>query len=74
MKYLVVLVVVLIGIWLWRSSRQAPKAGRDASRQAGQQQEMVRCPVCALHVPKAEAVAGRQAWYCCVEHRQRAEG
>ncbi len=74
MKYLFVLLVVVFALWLWRHNRQPPKAGRDAPRQADQQQEMVRCPVCALHVPKAEAVPGRQAWYCSVEHRRRAEG
>ena len=75
MKYLIVLVVVLAGAWLWRHNRQADKRAREAARPAPKQlQDMVRCPVCSVHLPMGEAVAGRLAHYCCAEHRQRAEG
>ena len=78
MKYLIVLVVVLAGVWLWRHSRQSDKRDkreREAARPAPKQlQDMVRCPVCSVHLPQGEAVAGRLAYYCCAEHRQRAEG
>jgi uncharacterized protein len=35
---------------------------------------MVRCPVCALHLPHTDAVAGRTGQYCSEAHRQQAEG
>jgi uncharacterized protein len=34
---------------------------------------MVRCPVCAVHLPRTDALAGPDGrLYCCQEHRLRA--
>lgn len=73
MKLLLVLAVVLIGVWLWRSGRQADVAPKKPPPTPAQPQDMVSCALCAVHVPQADAVAGRQGLYCSVEHRQRAE-
>jgi uncharacterized protein len=66
MKYLLVLIVVAVGVWLWRQGRR--EAMREA-QQATQQraapaavaapQAMVRCAHCGLHLPAVDAVAGR---------------
>ncbi|MDP1968565.1 MAG: PP0621 family protein, partial [Burkholderiaceae bacterium] len=37
-------------------------------------EDMVSCPVCALHLPRAEAVAGEKGLYCSADHRRQAEG
>ena len=72
MKFLLVLAVVVIGAWLWRSGRQAAPP-RDKPSVPAPPQDMVSCAVCGVHIPQADAVAGRQGLYCSVEHRQRAE-
>lgn len=36
--------------------------------------KMLQCAQCGVHLPGAEAIAGRQGSYCSAEHRQRAEG
>ncbi|WP_137894513.1 PP0621 family protein [Ramlibacter sp. 2FC] len=77
MKYLLVLLVVLVGAWGWRqsrqlSSRQTPPP--DTGTKPPAAQEMTRCALCALHLPKSEAVQGRRGLYCCAAHRQQAEG
>ncbi len=75
MKYLLVFAVVLIGVWLWRSGRQAgqpPKRGQD-SKPAAEPQDMVRCQLCGVHFAQADAIQGQRGVYCCVEHQQRAE-
>ena len=76
MKFLLVLAVALVGVWLWRTHRQTgQKLRRDGPPASPPQlQDMVRCPVCAVHVPKADAVAGQHGFYCSTEHRQGAEG
>ena len=75
MKILLILPVVLIGVWLWRSSRHnsvsndKPKPPENANAP----QEIVSCQLSASHFPRAEAVKGRLGLYCCSDHHQRAE-
>ena len=81
MKYLLVLFVVAVGIWLWRKNRQddireraaAPK--RAAPPAVGAPQAMVRCAHCGLHLPATDALPGTGgALYCSAAHRRVAEG
>lgn len=73
MKFFLVLAVVLIGVWLWRSGRQDKVTRKKPPAPPAGPQEMVSCQLCGVHFPKADAVAGRNGLYCSVEHRQRAE-
>lgn len=79
MKYLIVLVVVLVGIWFWRNNRRAelrkPPRQPPAPPVAGPKQatEVVACAVCALHLPRPDAVPGRQGMYCSEAHRRQGE-
>jgi uncharacterized protein len=81
-KYLLIVVAVLGGIWLWRSGRKndsgknavSPPAsgspGATASNAAAPAaQTMVRCESCAVHLPESEAVRGKLGWYCGAPHR-----
>ncbi len=79
MKYLVVLAILFVGFWLWRSNRPGLRDGTDrSSRQSASPppaapQDMVACSLCQLHVPRAEALPGLRGSYCCADHRHRAE-
>ena len=73
MKFVLVLAVVFIGVWLWRSGRQDKVTRQKPTAPPPGPQEMVRCQLCNLHLPKADAVVGRNGTYCSVEHRQSAE-
>jgi len=82
MKYLIVLFVVALAIWLWRRNRreemeEAARAAKPpaAPRRAGAPQEMVRCAHCGLHLPASDAIAGPGGGvYCSIAHRQAAAG
>jgi uncharacterized protein len=78
MKYLLVLAVVAVAIWIWRNNRRAEVADRTAQRPdqraATKPQTMVACRVCGTHLPHNEAVQGREGLYCGTEHRQQIEG
>ncbi|MFM8610234.1 MAG: PP0621 family protein [Burkholderiaceae bacterium] len=83
MKYLIVIAVVLLAYFVWRKQRErthshrAPPPGTPSDTAppgATGTQAMVRCPVCALHLPEPDAVRGRSGTYCSEAHRQQAEG
>jgi uncharacterized protein len=78
MKYLLVLAVVFIAIWLWRKGRQEELRSRPPPpppRPAvGAPTEMVRCAHCGLHLPATDAVRGSAGRvYCSAAHRKAAE-
>lgn len=76
MRVLLVLAVVLIGVWLWRSNRETANGQRQRHRQSPpgtKALETVACDWCGVHVETGQAVAGHHGHYCCDDHRQRAE-
>ena len=60
MKYLLVLAVVFVAIWLWRKNRRDEMRSRPppppATPAVGAPQAMVRCAHCGLHLPAAEVL------------------
>lgn len=77
MKYLLVLAVVMVGFWIWRSNRQSEqKTVRPPPASPAQRTPaiMVACQACGTHLPKDDAVAGQRGHYCNAEHRRQVEG
>jgi uncharacterized protein len=72
MKFLILLLVILLGVWLWKRG-QTPKArppqAQPASTNTGPQ-TMVACFHCNTHVPEQEAVKGSLGMYCSSAHLQ----
>ena len=74
MKFLLVLVVVLIGFYLWRSGRARRSARtRDAATPKPGLVEMVPCAHCGVHCARDEAVVGKAGIYCTAQHRSLSE-
>jgi uncharacterized protein len=81
MKYLLVTALILGVFWLWRHNRQAerdaaapPRAPAPAAP-ASAVTEIVACNVCQVHLPKSEALIGREGGvYCSQAHRREAGG
>ena len=79
MKIVLVLAVLLIGVWLFRLNRRSDRRGSGRQHTPPPEAppvmalDMVRCRQCDVHLPKADAIAGKQGVYCSVEHRVRAE-
>jgi uncharacterized protein len=75
-KYLLLIVVVLAVVWYLRGgARHMRGSTQDETRAAPPPapQDMVECPVCHVHLPRADALPGPDGQlYCCAEHRPRA--
>jgi uncharacterized protein len=81
MKYLLVLVIAFVVIWIWKSERRADiseksKAARDRKARKSNQKmvttEVVACDVCGLHLPRLDALTGPGGVYCSDAHRRQA--
>lgn len=74
MKYLLLIAVVAVAYLLWRNARLADRGVSRREPPSGGPQEMVSCPVCSVHLPRGDAVAGADGrLYCSQEHRLTAE-
>jgi uncharacterized protein len=74
MKYLILILIVLLVLWLARSSRRAvPPAAPRPSDEPAKQQPMLACALCGLHLPRDEALPGRGGVFCGEAHRAEYE-
>jgi uncharacterized protein len=72
MKYVILLLAVLAGIW-WIRKQRPQNTGTQTSRPPSGPQTMVTCAQCGVHLPDCDAVHGLQGVYCSVAHRQQVE-
>jgi len=73
MKFLLLFFICMVIAFQWRQSRK-PKVHRAAQKNnVGASMDMPACAHCGMHIPKAEAVLGRDAVYCSAEHRKLRE-
>ncbi|NQW94602.1 MAG: hypothetical protein HQ446_11355 [Polaromonas sp.] len=78
MKYALVIGLILLVFWLWRSTRQAgmddkkPGSIRPKTDSSIKATEIVACEVCRVHLPRNEALTGSRGLYCSTDHRQQA--
>jgi uncharacterized protein len=78
-KYLLVLGIALLVVWIWKSNRREEM--RDSARKAPSRDkqklvvtEIVACDVCHVHLPRSEALTGPGGVYCSTAHRKQATG
>lgn len=69
MKYLVVIVVVAVVLWLMLGRR--PKGGDTKPKARGRPslEGMVACAHCGVHLPRSEALTAGGRTYCSAAHR-----
>lgn len=66
---LVIAVVVLVALLMSKASRR-----REPPRQPGggpKVEDMVRCHVCGVNLPRSEAILSGGRFYCGEEHRRQ---
>ena len=74
MKVILLIFVILLGVWLWRSNRPTlPRQEQSKSHDKPPPLNMVSCTFCSIHLPAAEGIKGNNGVYCSAEHLAREE-
>ena len=76
MKAWLLLLVIFVVAWIWRSSRSHASTRTPSTtktKPAATSIDMVACLHCGVHVASGEAVMGKHGAYCCAAHRAAAE-
>jgi uncharacterized protein len=69
MRFLVLIALVVLAVWLIRRALRGPTAKADISNKTqADGGELVRCAHCGVHLPRAEARQAAGALYCSDEH------
>ena len=72
-KFLLVIAVFIVVYLFLRSYRRRTEAAPPPAAAAKHGEDMVRCRICGVHLPKSEAVTSRGEIYCSKEHLQLAD-
>lgn len=68
-KIITIVLLVILGVYLFR--RLAGQRGAPSKPPENKAAEdMVRCKVCGVNLPRSEAVLSKGRFYCCDEHRR----
>jgi len=70
---LVVAVTVAVVFWLRHLGRDR-RDRRDRADSPAGIEDMTRCKLCGVHLPRSEAIQSQGQTYCCDEHRRRDQG
>ena len=71
MKYLVVMLVVGVVVWLLTARARPGRADTRADKPSAAPQAMLACAHCGVHLPAADAVLDGSRVYCSDAHRLR---
>jgi uncharacterized protein len=74
MKYLLVLLVVAVAVWVTVARVRGSTRHGGGSQASTRPRAMARCAHCGVHLPAAEALIDGSSVYCCDEHRRLGPG
>lgn len=68
---------ILLGVvamsWFKSQNRSSRPPVEEPPRQP-EVEDMVRCHVCGINLPRSEAIMSRGRIYCCDDHRRQDQG
>ena len=81
MKYVLVLALIALVFWFWRSQRLSGKNRRASENSMKNAQnrnpstpadEIAPCSICQVHLPRKDLLRGHNGLYCSEAHKQLA--
>lgn len=70
-KLIAIGLLILVAIFFVRRAMSPKPSSTDSATTPVKDGDMVRCDVCGLHVPRAEALIQGKRVYCCPDHAKR---
>lgn len=67
----IVAVTLLLVLWFKSMGRRKRDGGGKPDAKARGAEDMVRCQVCGVNLPRSEALMSRGRFYCSEEHRSQ---
>lgn len=64
----IVVVTLLLVLWFKSMGRRGPRDDKNQPGR-GEAEDMVRCHVCGVNLPRSEALLSRGHFYCSEQHR-----
>ena len=68
-KILFIILVTLVLV-MWFKHMGNKRSGPPRPPSAKGAEDMVRCKVCGINLPRSEAIMSKGQFYCCDEHRR----
>jgi uncharacterized protein len=65
----IVAVTLLLVLWFKSMGRKKDQGGSKPDSKSGRAEDMVRCQVCGVNLPRSEALMSRGRFYCSDQHR-----
>jgi len=69
----IIAVTLLLVLWFKSMARRKDRDARPPANQGGAE-DMVRCQVCGVNLPRSEALMSQGRFYCCEQHRSKDSG
>jgi uncharacterized protein len=73
-KFLLLIALVIVAYLLFRGFRRdagiQDSVRRSSSRDRPVPEDMVRCSVCGVHLPRSESFTSKGKFFCTDEHRR----
>ena len=73
-KLLVLILLVVLAVWVIRRAFSASRPAGKPQQQPLEQQDLVRCARCGVHLPRSEARQAEGRLYCGEEHARLGAG
>ena len=74
MRFLLLILLVVLAVWLIRRALQRPERETRAAKPDQTQGDLVSCAHCGVHLPRSEARLAAGALYCSDEHARLGPG
>lgn len=74
MNRLLFIIAIIAVIFLWVKSARKQQQGRRDESAASESEEMVRCVVCGVHLPRSEGYFVGGKYYCSEAHSRGTTG